>query len=222
MDITFISDTHGLHDRLKLNGGTVLIHAGDVTEYGTENEVEEFLFWFSRQRFNYKIFIAGNHDLFLEASTPAQRRKIIPENVTYLQNSGIELEGLKIWGSPVTPYFLGMAFNTREGKEIRKVWQKIPANTDLVITHGPLKGILDNGLGDEGLYQRISDIQPAIHCFGHVHGLHSSVINNGTMFINAALVNKPDWILSNEYNIVGKPITANIPRARSIFNFLIF
>ena len=165
MDITFISDTHGLHDRLKLNGGTVLIHAGDVTEYGTENEVEEFLFWFSRQPFNYKIFIAGNHDLFLEASTPAQRRKIIPENVTYLQNSGIELEGLKIWGSPVTPYFLVMAFNAREGKEIRKVWQKIPANTDLVITHGPPKGILDNGLGDEGLYQRISDIQPAIHCF---------------------------------------------------------
>jgi predicted phosphohydrolase len=128
-----------LHDRIKLNAGTVLIHAGDVTEYGSEEEVVDFLFWFSRQPFAYKIFIGGNHDLFLETSTPAQRKKLIPSNVIYLQNSGIEIDGLMFWGSPVTPYFLGMAFNAREGKERRKVWNKIPHNTDILITHGPPK-----------------------------------------------------------------------------------
>lgn len=66
MEITFISDTHGLHDELKLTHGEALIHCGDITEYGTEEEVVDFLSWFSKQPFRHKIFIAGNHDLFLE------------------------------------------------------------------------------------------------------------------------------------------------------------
>ena len=73
MDITFISDTHGLHGRLKLNPGKVLIHSGDITEYGSEDEVVEFLYWFSSQPFTHKIFIAGNHDFFLEECTLAKR-----------------------------------------------------------------------------------------------------------------------------------------------------
>ena len=135
MDITFISDTHGLHNRLNLNEGTLLIHSGDITEYGTEEEVNEFLHWFSRQNFKHRIFIAGNHDLFLEECTSAKRKRMIPLDIINLQNSGIEIEDLKIWGSPVTPYFLGMAFNARQGTEIRKVWNKIPAGTDILITH---------------------------------------------------------------------------------------
>lgn len=83
MDITFISDTHGIHDRLKLKQGTVLIHASDVTEYGSEDEVLDFLHWFSRQPFTYKIFIAGNHDLFLEECTPAKRKKVTPFDIIY-------------------------------------------------------------------------------------------------------------------------------------------
>jgi Icc-related predicted phosphoesterase len=206
MDITFIADTHGLHDRLKLNAGTVLIHAGDITEYGSEDEAAEFLHWFSRQPFSYKIFIAGNHDLFLEECKPAKRKKIIPSDVIYLQNRGIEIEGLKVWGSPVTPYFLGMAFNERRGNEIKKVWNKIPAGTDILITHGPPKGILDNGVGDEELLHLINKIQPAIHCFGHAHGQNGSETLNGTTFVNASIVNSLDPLKNEEYKIVGKPL----------------
>jgi Icc-related predicted phosphoesterase len=210
MDITFISDTHGLHGRLKLNPGTVLIHTGDVTEYGSEDEVADFLFWFSKQPFSYKVFIAGNHDLFLEECTPAKRKKMIPSDIIYLQNSGIEIKGLKVWGSPVTPYFLGMAFNARQGTEIRKVWNKIPAGTDILITHGPPKGVLDNGVGDEELLQQVFKIQPAVHCFGHAHGQNGIETVNGTTFINASIVNSLDSLQSAEYNVIGKPIIYKI------------
>ena len=206
MDITFISDTHGLHDRLKLTAGTVLIHAGDITEYGTEDEVADFLYWFSRQPFTYKIFIAGNHDLFLEGCMPAKRKKLIPPGIIYLKNSEIEVEGLKIWGSPVTPYFLGMALNARQGTEIKKVWNKITADTDILITHGPPKGILDNGVGCEELLQKVNKVKPAIHCFGHGHGQNGIETINGTTFINASIVNSLDPFKNEEYRMVGKPI----------------
>ena len=210
MDITFIADTHGLHDRLKLNAGTFLIHAGDITEYGTEEEVAEFLYWFSRQLFTYKIFIAGNHDLYIEECTSAKRKKIIPSNVIYLQNNGIEVKNVKIWGSPVTPYFLGMAFNARRGKEIKKVWDKIPADTDILITHGPPNGILDNGIGDEELLKVINKIKPTIHCFGNEHGQNGFKTFNNTTFINASIVNSLDPLKNEGYKIVSKPLIYKI------------
>jgi len=210
MDITFISDTHGLHHHVKLNPGTVLIHAGDVTEYGLEEEVADFLFWFSKQPFSYKIFIAGNHDLFLEECTPAKGKKLIPPDIIYLQNSGIEIEGLKVWGSPVTPYFLGMAFNARQGAEIEKVWNKIPADTDILITHGPPKGILDQDVGSEELLQKVNKVKPAIHCFGHAHGQNGIETIKETAFINASLVNSLNPFRNEGYRMVGKPIIYEI------------
>ena len=205
LDLTIIADTHGLHDEIKLQKGTLLIHAGDITKYGTEEEVIDFLQWFTKQPFKYKIFIAGNHDLFLEECSAAKRKKLIPEGIIYLQNSGVEIEGLKIWGSPVTPYFLGMAFNARPGKDIKKIWNKIPLDTDILITHGPPKGILDDGFGCAELLNTVIAVQPKIHCFGHVHGRNGMVTINQTLFINAAIVNRLK-LMEQDYVIVGKPI----------------
>ncbi|MEI7525989.1 MAG: metallophosphatase domain-containing protein [Mariniphaga sp.] len=210
MDITFISDTHGLHDRLKLKSGTVLVHAGDITEYGTEEEGIEFLDWFTRQPFTYKIFIGGNHDLFLEKLTLRKIKQLIPANIIYLQNNGTEIEGKKFWGSPVTPYFIGMAFNERDGKDIRKIWNKIPLDTDILITHGPPKGILDSGMGCEELRLQINRVQPKIHCFGHVHGQNGSELVNGIRFINVAMLNNPDQMVNAEYKVVGLPSIINL------------
>ena len=75
MNLTIIADTHGLHDEIKLKPGTMLIHAGDITEYGTEDEVVDFLKWFSKQPFQYKIFIAGNHDLFWKNALLVKEKK---------------------------------------------------------------------------------------------------------------------------------------------------
>ena len=209
MDLTIIADTHGLHDKLKLTKGSMLIHAGDITEYGREEEVIDFLSWFSKQPFIYKIFIAGNHDLFLEECTAAKRKKIISNGIIYLQNSGVEIERLKIWGSPVTPYFLGMAFNARPGKEIKKVCNKVPHDTDILITHGPPKGILDDDLGCEELLNCVNIIQPKVHCFGHVHGKSGSLNLNQIMFVNGAVVNRLD-LMEEGYSVVGKPVCIEV------------
>jgi len=206
MDITIISDTHGLHNQLQLSEGMVLVHTGDITEYGTEEEVIEFLDWFSRQPFSYKIFIGGNHDLFLESSTKAEKRKLIPSNTIYLQNSGTEIHGFRFWGSPFTPWLLGMAFNARAGNEIQRVWRKIPSAIDVLITHGPPKGILDAGMGDDGLNLRVGKIKPKVHCFGHIHGHAGSESQDGITYINAAMVDSPDPLSTIDYRINGKPI----------------
>ena len=140
----------------------------------------------------------------------SDRRKLIPSNVIYLQKSGIEIEGLKFCGSPVTPRFLGMAFNVRAGEEIKRNWQMIPADTDILITHGPPHGILDNEMGDEELLSQIQKIKPRIHCFGHIHGTSGVQILNGTTFINSAMVNFPDPLKMEDYRIVGKPISYSL------------
>jgi hypothetical protein len=59
--------------------------------------------------------------------------------VIYLNDSGVEIDGLKFWGSPVQPYFHNWAFN-RIGDDICKHWELIPLDTDILITHGPVKG----------------------------------------------------------------------------------
>jgi len=210
MNFTLISDTHGFHLDLKLQPGEVLIHSGDITEYGTEDEVIDFLRWFAKQPFEYKIFIAGNHDIFLEECCTAKLKKIIPAGIVYLQNSAFEINGLNIYGSPVTPYFLGMAFNKRRGNDIKKVWSKIPENTDILITHGPPIGILDNQNGCEELIKKVESVKPKLHLFGHIHEQHGTVEQNGTCFVNAALVNSLDPMEDKPYKIIKQPIIITI------------
>src|SRR5947209_6179907 len=104
----------------------MLLHAGDITYRGDKEETDDFLKWFSRQNYRYKIFIAGNHDFFFEKAKPEVLKKLIPENVIYLKDSGVSVEGIKIWGSPVTPWFFNWAFNEHRGEEIRRHWDLIP------------------------------------------------------------------------------------------------
>ncbi len=208
MNITVISDTHGLHEELSLKKGDLLIHAGDITEYGTKEETSDFLNWFTVQPFTYKIFIAGNHDLFFEESSKATIKNLIPKNVIYLQNTGVEVNGFKIWGSPVTPHFLGMAFNEKEG--IKKVWNKIPTGTDILITHGPPNGIMDEGIGCLELLNKVKKIKPLLHCYGHKHSTNGREIINGVNFINAALVNTLDPFNNEPYKIIATPIIFEI------------
>lgn len=209
MNITVIADTHGLHHNLKLESGEMLIHAGDITEYGTEDEVIDFIKWFAKQSFKYKIFIAGNHDLFLETCSKKVLQKLMPDDIIYLQNSGVTIEGINIWGSPISPYFLGMAFNKKRGNDIKRVWNKIPTNTNILITHTPPKGIMDNGLGCEDLLNCVQKIKPALHIFGHIHE-QLGVQNIGeTRFINAALVNDKNPMLNEEHKIIVREIRIN-------------
>jgi predicted phosphodiesterase len=137
MKLTLISDTHGSHNPLQLPPGDTLLHTGDISKRGSEIEIQLFLEWFSRQDFEHKIFIAGNHDFFFEKESPEKIAAMIPEGVTYLNDSGITIDGINFWGSPVQPRFFDWAFNRDRGAEIDRHWQLIPPDVDVLLTHGP-------------------------------------------------------------------------------------
>lgn len=208
MKIVAISDTHGKHQNLVLPKGDMLIHAGDVSSRGKENEVIEFLKWFAAADFKYKIFIAGNHDFYFERFGDEMINQLIPPNVIYLNDSGIEIEGIKIWGSPISPWFYDWAFNRHRGNDIKKHWDKIPQNTDILITHGPAFGILDltsryENVGCKDLLEKINVINPKFHICGHIHEAYGQVKKNETEFLNAS-------VLDENYLLKNKPIIFEI------------
>ena len=208
MKIVAISDTHGLHQQVQLPKGDLLLHSGDVAKRGSKQEIVAFLNWFSQQDFQYKIFIAGNHDFYFEETPVATIADLIPENVIYLNDSGVTIEGIHIWGSPVQPRFFNWAFNRDRGADIDRHWQLIPENTDILLTHGPPQGILDKtfqGLevGCEMLLKRIEQIQPKYNIFGHIHEAYGQVTKNNIHFINASVVNL-------RYMVVNPPVEFEI------------
>jgi len=233
MKLVLISDTHNFHKYLTSKGmgnilpeGDLLIHSGDLTGLGRRDEVEEVFQWFKEIAPYYThgiVFIAGNHDKSFDPKynyLDNQRKKpdwleeklaTLPSNVHYLENNGLTIEGLKIWGSPITPWFYGdrWAFNKHRGEEINNVWNTIPNDTDVIITHGPPARIGDfipstrEYVGCSDLLHRIQVIQPKLVCFGHIHegyGLHEI---DETIFVNAS-------ICDANYDPTNKPVIIKI------------
>lgn len=196
LKIVAISDTHGQHRSLKLSKGDIIIHAGDVSRSGRPEQIQDFLDWFADLKFRYKVFIAGNHDFFFEKAHTDVIDKMIPEGIIYLNDSSVEIEGIKIWGSPITPWFNDWAFNRDRGSEIKKHWDLIPDDTDILITHGPPFGILDETVygkrtGCEELLLRVYHVKPKYHIFGHIHEDYGNFTKGETTFINASVLD--DW-----------------------------
>jgi Icc-related predicted phosphoesterase len=203
-----ISDTHGRHKSLHLPKGDVIIHAGDVSYKGEEVEVVDFLHWFAKLPYRYKIFTAGNHDFFFEKAKPAYVQSLIPDGVIYLNDSGVQIENCTIWGSAITPWFYNWAFNRRRGSDINKHWKLIPMDTQLLITHGPAYGILDavdneKHVGDVDLLKKIKEIKPKVHISGHIHEAYGRKQIGDTLFINACVLNE-------YYQLVNTPQTFQI------------
>ena len=153
------------------------------------------------------IVIAGNHDRGFEYHS---REKIdsICTNFTYLQEESYECDGVKFYGAPHTPYFFGWAFNVHRGKPIKKIWDKIPEDTDVLLTHGPPWGILDKNqygehCGCEELLKRVKELNLNIHCYGHIHENYSMKEIEGTIYINGSSLNK-------NYEPVNKPIILEV------------
>lgn len=208
MKLVLISDTHGQHEQLSLPGGDLLIHAGDVSSRGDELEISDFLSWFSKQDFEHKVFIAGNHDFHFDRVTQQEISELIPADLHYLNDSGVIIEGLKIWGSPVQPRFFDWAFNRDRGADIARHWEMIPKATDILITHGPPFGILDEtvsgmNVGCEDLLETIRQTKVKLHVFGHIHEAYGVEESGGVKFVNAS-------VLDFKYNQVNAPIVMEL------------
>lgn len=207
MDIVFISDTHSKHNWLqrthKLPIADMIIHAGDITSVGDIWEIEPFLQWYSNLPYQYKIFIAGNHDYGFETNRHTVR-SMIPDNLIYLEDSGTEIEGLKLWGTPHSKPFNGWAFNKEDGVRWQ-YWDMIPDDIDILITHEPPKGLLDiSPYGNEHVgcpylhHTVINRVKPKIHVFGHVHSGYGIETHEGITFINASSINERYAVVENQ------------------------
>lgn len=201
MNILTISDTHTLQlnwmrDFPIPKDIDMVIHAGDITNVGRYYEYEDFLIWFDGLPAKHKIFIAGNHDFGLENSKRGDLLKLFDSfDVHYLEDSSVEIEGIKIWGSPVSPPFFNWAF-MRDSVNIQKHWEMIPDDVDILVTHTPARGILDFAIyGNEHtgcpfLLEKIKDIKPKYHIFGHIHEGYGMEKHGETTFINASVLNE--------------------------------
>ena len=157
-------------------------------------DIWSFNDWLGKQPFENRIVIGGNHDRFFQNS-PEQARGILT-NAIYLENSGVTINGVSFWGSPYTPEFLNWAFMYPRGESARKYWDQIPQALDVLITHGPPFGILDQvdlvgeHLGCAELLKAVEVKKPKVHIFGHIHGGAGTFNNGVTRFINAAYLNE--------------------------------
>ena len=183
MKILQISDTHNRHQQLiNLPGADVIVHCGDFTDMGTEDEVLEFLNWFIELPYPHKIFVTGNHDLCLWEADDIEG---LPDSVHFLQDRGCEIGSIK---------FFGLGYNHPESL--------IPYNVDVLVTHEPPAMILDESSnthwGNVSLRNKVLEIKPRYHLFGHAHESYGTENRDGIIFSNGSS-------LDNSYTIVRKP-----------------
>jgi Icc-related predicted phosphoesterase len=217
MKIVCISDTHNKHRMMDIPNGDILIHAGDISSKGEKAQITDFIDWFISLPHKHKVFIAGNHDITFDKNKNnginydwlIDILSNLPENIHYLENESIEIGGLKIFGSPITPWFHGeyWAFNKYRGNDIESVWNNIPVDVDILVTHGPPFGILDyanfssKNVGCEDLWNKINIIKPKIHIFGHIHEGYGMIYRGETIFINASQLDENYYYINNAIEI---------------------
>ncbi len=208
MRILHISDTHTYHDLLKIPSGIdMIIHSGDCSNprdpYNNESEVRYFIDWYKEIPVKHKIYVAGNHDTSIEKGL-VTKDDFKNAGIIYLENESVVIDGIKIFGSPHTPNFGNWAF-MKERNKLERFWRlAIDEDVNIVVTHGPPKGILDksydreNNLeccGDKSLLNRILEVQPTYSLFGHIHNC-KDIVNAGiqklsvcnTFFSNGSVV----------------------------------
>ncbi len=188
----------------------LLLHAGDITMMGDPAALREFNEWCSSlldEGVVRKIVsIAGNHDFFFERNP--EEAKFLLTASTYLQDSGVELDGRYFWGTPWQPWFFDWAFNLRSENELREKFEQIPARTDVLLCHGPPRGILDrtrkgDSVGSTALLERILKVGVKLVVFGHIHESYGQIEQDGITFVNAS-------ICDVRYQAVNKPIVMNL------------
>ncbi|OWK34470.1 metallophosphatase domain-containing protein [Fimbriiglobus ruber] len=190
MRIVCISDTHGHHAKWEVPDGDILVHAGDLTDDGDLADVEDFDRWLGTLPHRHKIVIAGNHDFCFQQQPDRARQRL--SHATYLQDEAVVIDGVKFYGSPWQPWFFDWAFNLPRGADIAAKWALIPADTTVLVTHGPPLGIGDltkrgDLAGCADLLARVQVVRPKLHVFGHIHEAAGVYHTQETLFVNAAI-----------------------------------
>ena len=225
-----ISDTHCKTDNLVIPEGDILIHAGDFSQKGLPQEVIKFNEFLGSLPHKHKIVIAGNHDitfqtekyshfLWRQFSHPKKydscEIKQSLKNCIYLEDCGVEISGIKIFGSPWQPEFQNWGFNLVRGDEILKKWDQIPEGVDVLVTHGPPigQGDLTKGGIRSGCVELLRTVRervrPKYHIFGHIHEGHGVTTDGHTTYVNASTCD-------GHYKPINPPVVFDFPDSADI------
>ena len=169
-----LADTHGYHGNFRVPEGDILIHAGDLTQYGQRDQVDGALAWLKSLPHRHKVLVAGNHDFLFEHEPQLAAALAREAGLVYLLDEEVTLMGLRIWGSPWQPRFLDWAFNLDRGAPLAAKWSLIPEGLDVLVTHGPPSGYgdrCDDGqrVGCADLLEHLARAKPHVHLCGHIH-----------------------------------------------------
>lgn len=215
-----ISDTHSQLKYVNIPDGDILLHSGDLTGRGGIQETSREVYEISkhRQRFKAIVLIEGNHDRLGEFNPTAMDQMCLDSGITLLRDTSTTIEGFKFYGSPYTPEFHNWAFNLPRGQALKDKWSLIPDDTQILMTHCPPMGILDNvqrydavaakweieHAGCANLYNRIQDLKYLkLSVFGHLHANHGQFQIGNTTFINASTC-------TEKYNPSNPPIVIDL------------
>ena len=202
IDILHLSDTHGQHKNLKsLPEADVIVHSGDFTFAGSEEEAYDFMNWFCNLSYKHKIFIAGNHDMCMYG---ADHIDGLSRNVHYLYNNSVVIDGIKFYGIP-------MFMEDCMDGNLDVFINNIPDDTDVLITHMPPKGTCDlanygkgpEHRGNATLAELLKKLHPTCHLFGHEHDAYGKTIKENVIYSNACVVD-------SRYNLINNPTIINI------------
>ena len=214
MKILHVSDTH--NSQPKLPECDILVHSGDLTILGGEQELMRGIQWLSEQPAKYKILVPGNHDLFLDADhLHGGTNEEIVAMVTDTENMGVsvytqgsvEVEGIVFGCSSYQPQFMGWGFNVSYQEQLASFSDVLKGQPDVLVTHCPPSYILDINRQNyhcgstalsEALYSHNTlgwQNNLKMHLFGHIHE------SNGTKLVKddfTMLVPGPDGSVDDE------------------------
>jgi len=190
MRIVAMADTHLQHEGLVVPDGDVLVHAGDMLQHGSLDELERAALFLRGLPHRTKVIVAGNHEVCLE-KRPDEARALLGGFV-YLEGEAAEIDGVVFYGSPWQPKFRIWAFGAKRGPELAAKWARIPPRVDVLVTHGPPYGFGDrvewNGesrhVGCVDLRARVREVAPRLHLFGHIHQDRGVWREDATTFAN--------------------------------------
>lgn len=201
-----LSDTHERHRQIDVPDGDVLMFAGDLTMTGEMAAVKDFAHWLADLPHEHKLVIGGNHDCCF---TDHRRDKAIAllegdAGALYLQGHGTTIGELNVFGTPWTQTYNEWCLQKDEDG-LRREFQRIPADTDVLVSHGPAYGTGDyldgyGHIGSEALRDVVERVQPDLHLYGHVHQHHGRQAP-GSYNVS---------VLDGEYNVVAEPVVIEV------------